>query len=1120
MHSSSQEQRATHIRFSQEVEELRDGPEHGASSGSMEAGNRPTNKTKSTTMTTVPLRPQQQPFGASTRSPLLSPPPSRPVGKSSSLFRSNPPAKPTSIDAQNYQSAVRRAENPLYASMTPTAGEGAGLGRMALGAVRESSTESGMTTKPAKFAQQTIAHSLNGARTIEQERQYSARPPPSPSRSFTSPNSQSRQKQRHFAISPKSPYQPRLSFGTPSPSSRKGCAISVTAPNSTSWAGRDHIQGRKVKDDDEEEVDEVAQIRIADCKRRGGGGVLEDTGAKPTSTTTKVTTAAAVGMIKQSSVAQWWKQDVKELIDSVASKVSAKKDEDDDEDGFEADWLDEKSLSELTKDLDNLDEKEKEDDGYRKREKERERAYDKDRGQGPQGSGKVTSSSAAQAMEKEEKQTEKKLVPEPDFPYSDDEGPHVLGLDPVSLVSISRDTIAKESGANVPVVKEYIVKEYVAKEDVAKEEVAKEYAVKCRDHEGERELEWERERRQKVDRDRDGQRSGSSTAAKSPQERRKSGAMVSRRSYFLPSDISSGDDSLQSPGRQSSSVRRVNGTSSSGKASQEGTKNEVKVIKAPSFSLSDISSDEELQQSQRQQQTSKPSRKPESKTPLEDILRNLSSFGQDNRPSTPTRSIYNPKNSNLNRSIDAPDSDSDLDDAPFSITATQSQSDLHTPSSCSTSGSLPLSQAPSITSMDSFSSMIAHIGGSGREQETERMRKKPTSFVDLDDSSLDDDDNPFLEHTISRAKSMTSSNKVGDESGTLVLKKREEEPRNFVDSCRHQDRQQQDQHKRNIQSQRSKDDGGFGESIGRRKQVDSNRTRPNKPEKVAEDIPRHRNVNGTRDTRRSEVSSVRRKMRIHRDDDQGDHSGNGQDSTLSHLAEEPRGGETSNIMHKDRSIVSSGDRERTRRSDGHRVTERGYSNSQKDDRDRRRDRDRDQHRDQDNDRESAVRPIKSSVEWPTRITIKQEQPLDDPLSVLLTPTDTQRRTPKADQIWSGKKRRTRPGISSDEETDSSRSRPTTPEPITRTATKKQLEKPPSTPTKGMNGRRSELDGVKRQGLESPKKSPRFGDDFKLPSPRRKRVRSIAEMMSLSDDDYPSTGETFSVIYYNQCSALT
>jgi hypothetical protein len=224
--------------------------------------------------------------------------------------------------------------------------------------------------------------------------------------------------------------------------------------------------------------------------------------------------------------------------------------------------------------------------------------------------------------------------------------------------------------------------------------------------------------------------------------------------------------------------------------------------------------------------------------------------------------------------------------------------------------------------------------------------------------------------------------------------------------------------------------------------------------------------------------------------------GNGQDTSPRHSVVVLRGRDTPTVTHKERSAIPSSDKERTRRTDKHRAIERDYSNSQED-RDWRKDR----------DRELAGRPRMSSVERTTGVTIKQEPPLDDPFSVLLTPSNSQRRTPKADQIWSGKKRRTHPGSTSGEETDSSCSRATTPEPATRTTAKNLQEKPPSTPTKGVGGKKSDFDGIKRQGLKSPRKSPRFGDDFKLPSPRRKRIRSIAELMSLSDDDYPSTGET-------------
>ncbi|KAF9141891.1 hypothetical protein BG015_001099 [Linnemannia schmuckeri] len=1144
MHPSSQEQRATHIRFSQDEDE-EEGQARDSTASAIEIKNRPTNGTKASPATSPSwLQQQPRPLGPNTRLPPVAPA----TTKTPAFLVKKPPQKPKSIDVQNHLSAVRRAENPLYthspsiaittATYNYTKGPEAGAATM-MGTGRPFSRSSATTarTGPVKIAQQSISNSLGQARTIEQERQSIRSPPLAPG--VISSIGQ-HQKQRHFAIPPKSP-RTVPSFGSHSPSPKgekesvKGKAINVTPLNSTSWLEEDRAQGTRVRDkewweeDDEEEGDgdddEVVQVRIPHFLHPGGsGGVSKDTGSKPTAitTTTKTTATTMTDTIptkKQVSLTGWIKQDVKDLINSVADKSSKafvktkdvmgcvenmaasassqghakKKDEDDDENEDEdgAGWLDEslgeESWSEFfSKDLDFVEkndacrystqeigqEREKEQEMKQGMERQRQRERDQDR--------RPLFNKTAQAGKNErEKRRKHAENPELDFPYSDDEKPSVQ--EKVSMVPapVNEDTATKDSAI--------------------KGAVRKDAVVKGCDHGRDQELEREHERNQKHARGRDGQKNGMSTADTSPREK-KSEVEVSRRSSFLPSDISSDGDYLPYRQRQQpSSDRRGSRTSSSGKASQEGMKSEAKACKASSI----LPVDEELPQSHQQRlllQTLKLSRKPDSKTPLEDILRNRSSAGQDDRPSTPTRSIYNPKNSNLHRSIDAPDSDSDLDDPLFSIAATQPQSDPPTQSLSSAPSSRPLSQTPSVTSADSFSSTAVKIGGSKRERDFERMPKNSTSFIDLSDSSLEDGDNPFLEHSTSKPKLSTGNNKDKDVPGTLVLKKRKETPRTYIDTCHHQGQQQRDERRRTVQSQRDLDDDSSEESIGRWKQLDSgDHLRPSKPKKADDEIPRYRGTNGPGDTRRPLKSNVRTKTRIvcgGEDDD----SENAKYTKSARPVADSRG-DASALTREVRQVTSSCENERVRTFGERRTTGRGYSHSHKDDRDRRRDQDRDSDRDQ----ESTNRPKKSSVERSPMMMVRQVQPPDSPFDVLLTPTSSHRKTPKTDHLSSSQKRRSHPASTSDEESDSPPTRPTTPEPPRRTAVMQYLEKPPSTPTKDLNGRKSELDGIKSQGLKSPKKSPRIGDDLKLPSPRRKRIRAIPEMISLSDDDYPSLG---------------
>ncbi|KAF8931505.1 hypothetical protein BGZ47_011806 [Haplosporangium gracile] len=1125
MHSSSQEQGATHIRFSQDENE-EEGQARGSTAVAIGIENRPTNGTKASPATLPSWLQQQQtrPLDSNTRPS----PAALATTKTSVFLIKKPPQKPKSIDAQNHFSALRRVENPLYTNPPLTAAitatynymKGPEAGAATMMGTGGSFSRSSATTARSRPAQQSISNSLGRARTIEQEQQSTRSPPSAPGIiSLTNQH----QKQRHFTIPPKSP-RTELTLGSHSPSPKKGeggsvkrKTINITPLNSTSWLDDHRAQEKKVREkeqweeDDEEEGDgdddEVVQVRIPHfLLPEGGGGVSKDTGSKPIATTTTAKTTAttmadAISTKKPASLTGWIKQDVKNLINSVADKSSkafvktkdamervenmaasasfkgpAKK-KDEDEDG--AGWLDE-SLGEenwsefFSKDLD-LDEKE-DDYGYQTQEVEQEREKEQEMNQWME---RQRQTERDQVGENERgKQRKRVESPEPDFPYSDDEKPSVQGKVPMAPAPVNEDTITKDSA----------IKGVVRKDIVAK----------SRDNERERELERERERNQKHARGRDGKRNGMSTADISPREKKKSEVKVPRRSSFLPSDISSDDnDSPHRQRQQPSSDRRGNRASSPRKASQEERKSEVKSRKA----LSLLPVDEGLPQSQQQQQqqTSKLSRKPDFRTPLEDILRNRSSAGQDDRRSTPTRSIYNPKNSNLHRSIDAPDSDSDLDDLLFSIAATRSQSDPPAQSLLSTPSSRPLSQVPSVTSVDSFSSTTVNISNSKQERDFEQIPKKSTSFVGLSDSSLEDGDNPFLDHSTSKLQSSTSSNKDKNVPGTLVLKKRKETPRTYIDTCHHQGQQEREERRRNVQSQRDLDDDSSEESIGRRKQVDSGGcSRPSRPEKADDEIPRYRSTHSPGDTRRPGKSSVRTKTRIVREGD-----GDSEDNKYTKSARSVAGyrGDVSAVTREDRQATSSCKNEGIRTFVERRTTERGYSHSHKDDRDRRKIQDRDS----DRYPESTSRPRKSSVERSPMVIARQVQPPDSPFDVLLTPTSSHRKTPKADQLSSSQKRRSRPTSTSDEESDTPPIRPTTPELPRRTAVMQYFEKLPSTPTKDVNGRKSELDGVKSQGLTSPKTSPRIGDDLKLPSPRRKRIRTIAEMISLSDDDYPSLG---------------
>lgn len=874
----------------------------------------------------------------------------------------------------------------------------------------------------------------------------------------------------------------------------------MTPVNSTSWVGEGRTQDRKAQegDDENEEEDDggVVQVRMPEFMLRSderGGGVSKDVGSKSTTSTTKraatatagstptkkqpslskdmgaksnatttttatKTAAGATSTKQQASIAGWLKNDVKELVNSVAdkpSKSSAKtKDvmdlvesvasfasskgsiegavEDEDDDKFGLGWLDETladaNWNELAKDLD-LDERKN--GGYLTQEVELDFEIERElkRRTGERDGEcrlevdkmledvrEVQVKLKTKVEEMKEKRRKRVESSEPEFPYSEDDEPGVRDKEPVSVI--------------------------------------KDSVTKSRDHGQERELERERERNQKHT-----ERNGASPATKSSQERRRSKVKVTRRASFLPSDIESDSDSLQSQHQQSSSDRRRDETSSSGNATQEQRDREAKAGNALSRLPVHLSSDEELSQSQRQQQQiSKQSRKPESRTPLEDILRSQALDKQRDRPSTPTRSIYKYKNSNLLRSIDAPDSDSDLDDSLFSIVATQSQSDPHTPTSSSVSASRPLSQVPSIASVNSFLPTTVKTGGSKQERDFERRPKKSSSFVELDDSSLDDEEDPFLEHTKSKTKLTTSSDKGKEGSGVFVLKTRKDE------------------------------------SAGRRNHVgEEDRSRPGRPENTDNDTTRYCSTNGSGDTRQSVESSVRTKKRIVCKDDDEDLEGNKDTKPVPTAASR---GDTSAVPRKDRPISSSGDKKSSRKADDQTTTERDYSHSQKDDRGRRENRDR--------DRELTNRPRNSSMERLTIVAVAQEQLSDDPFGALLTPTNPQRRFPKADHFSSGQKRRTRHESTSNEDTDSPPSRATTPEPR-RTTIIPFPEEPPSTPTRGVNGKKSELDGVRSQVLKGSRKSPRIGDDLKLPSPRRKRIRTIAEMISLSDDECPSPG---------------
>ncbi|KAF9537917.1 hypothetical protein EC957_007509 [Mortierella hygrophila] len=1134
MHPSSQGQRTpTHIRFPQDEV---GGRAQSSTPVAIGMENRLTNGTN--TKPSPPSQPYQQQQPQSLGSDSRHPP--APTTKAPSLFFKKPPQQPKSIDAQNHLSAVRRTEFPLYTkssnspsttTTTTTAattaktynGRGPGAGAATMMAMGTKGSYSG--SKPT-----TTAATRTG-----QERD-SFQP------FVTSPGSQQQkqqQQQKHFAIPPKSSHQPDLTFGT-SPSPRKGNAIKVTPVNSTSWVEEGRTQGRKVQevdDENEEEEDDggVVQVRMPDfmlsMEERGGSiskdvgskstasttkraatttagstptkkqsSLAKDTGAKPTTTTTTTATKIATAMTptkQQASIAGWLKNNVKELVNSVAdksSKSSAKtkdvmdlvksvassasskgpvkrklEDEDEDEDKFGLGWLDETlddaNWSELAKDLD-LDERKN--GGYLTQEVEldseveqefKRRAKDCGRECELEVNETVTDGREVHA-ELDVKLEGKKEKPrrgveslEPDFPYSGDDEPTVREKEPVPAF---KDSVAKS-----------------------------------RNHDQERDLEREHEQKQKHS-----ERSRTSPATKLSQETRRSEVKVSRRASFLPSDIESDSDSLQSQRQLSPSDRRSDETSSSGRATQERRKHEVKASNALSKLPVDLSSDEGLSQSQlpqqQQQQTSKQSRKPKSRTPLEDILRKQALDKQSDRPSTPTQSIYKYKNSNLLRSIDAPDSDSDLDDSLFS---TQSQSDPHTSSSPSVSTSRPLSQAPSVASVDSFSSKTVETGSPMRERTFERMPKKSASFVELDDSSLDDEEDPFLVHK-SKTKLTTSSNKGKEGSGVFVLKTRKDEPSSYVDTCRNHDQQQRDERRRKVQSRRNLDDDSPEESIGRRGHVGGgDRSRPSRPEKTDDDTTRHRNINGTGDTGRSVKSSVHTIKRIVGKDEDDDFKDD-KDTKPARSTAASRG-DTSAAPRKGRPAISSGDKESSRKSGERRTTERDYCHSQKDDRGRR--------EDQVRDRESTNRPRRLSVERSTRVAVAQDQLSDDPFGVLLTPTNPQRRTLKADHLLSDQKRRTRFESTSDEDTDSPPSRATTPEPR-RTTIMQFFEEPPSTPTRGANGKKSELDGIRNQGLKSPRKSPRIGDDLKLPSPRRKRIRTIAEMISLSDDDFPSPGK--------------
>ncbi|KAF9921341.1 hypothetical protein FBU30_008679 [Linnemannia zychae] len=152
---------------------------------------------------------------------------------------------------------------------------------------------------------------------------------------------------------------------------------------------------------------------------------------------------------------------------------------------------------------------------------------------------------------------------------------------------------------------------------------------------------------------------------------------------------------------------------------------------------------------------------------------------------------------------------------------------------------------------------------------------------------------------------------------------------------------------------------------------------------------------------------------------------------------------------------------------------------------------------------STIRQKKEKPDQPNRTTTKLDQAEYDPLAVLLTPSKVQRKTNMADQIYTSKKRQSYPISTSDEDSDSTLSRSSTPEPSNKATNVINMQnESPATPAK----MKSELDDVKRKGLESPRKSPRVGDEFKLPSPRRKRIRTIAEMMSLSDEEYSSSSD--------------
>ncbi|KAF9131011.1 hypothetical protein BGW39_002373 [Mortierella sp. 14UC] len=1072
-----------------------------------------------------------------------------PAVKGPNLFRHKPPPQPKNMDAENHQSMLRRQERPLYITTTTTS---------------TTTTTTSTTTFTSTMTGTTAAGQVKGggfpaliktpikSPTLQRTQQDV---------SFKhSPQQKQHQKQGHFTLPPKSPVRP-LSFGsqssptsTSSPSLKTpkkpvlGTVISVPALYSTSWADeRTNGNGRSKEgdsgDDGEGAVDEVSQVKVPDLTRRAGGAtavaaegglVSKDVGIKnstasTTTTSQRISLSSAPVRIKQLDIPN--KSRVESAIFSAAKLTAAatvaavKAMKEGDEDEFD---IMDGDMDESLRDIDWGEEFRLFEDEDRRRNRDREcqleqeRQLERDRDRGPRvngggASGLKTSSEDVKSVQKEtrpKKEPATAVGEEMDLPYSDSDlsdGERRRWKqrceERLSQVQEAVDVTSnrtKEEGGNMMktvFVKRDVIATNRSKDAVNRKPVTQDTVAKRRGLVQDLDRQWdedrvrdrnrnrERERNLRTSRDQDAQRKGTSVPGRSTPEKSWQHE-IKTPVVFNPSppaiETSSDEEPSRSQPRQRLLVEsRVKGMSLSGRSSQEVRKREVKEFNSEPNEVSEIESSSEDGRLpwQRQPRPLKQGQRPNSSKSPKKSTWSLPLNGESDRSSTSSQPIYKPKHANLNRSADAQDSDLELEDDIFSAAPILPQL-APPPRATSVSESQSLSKASSAGSSESASSTMVNGGGS--------------KFACLSDSSdledLDPND-PFRDHSAPRKQSTGSKNK--DEPAQFVLKKRENRTRDSVENSSRSDQQQRDHNRPGGRARKDFKEGDFFITADNLRLVGdgngSSGSLSNRSDRLVENRSGNCDVKSNGGIQRSGTSKARPVRPIQTyDEDEEDGLERVEDVKPRYLVAESGGG-SSATLRKDRSAFASRLKENSRTSEAPRTKERDVLGSRRDDRDQRRDRGLDQ----------SDRLRKQRSEESGRDTVKEEHPAVSPFDALLTPTSAAKKMQIAEKNRTSQKRRTRPNSTTDEDSDSPANRPTTSEPATGLwTTLKRADEPPSTPT-----RKSELDGVRKQVLPSPRKSPRIADEFKLPSPRRKRIRTITEMMSLSDDDYPSQDTT-------------